>query len=101
MTPAEQLLWGHLRRGQLGGYGFRRQQPMGRFIVDFYSPQAKLAIEVDGQVHCGQVEQDAERSQWLEDAKHCHVIRFTNNEIEHSIDAVLSKIWEALTRPPP
>lgn len=50
-TLAELELWKHLRNRQLEGIKFRRQYPLGRFIVDFYCPQAKLAIEIDGDTH--------------------------------------------------
>ncbi len=59
MTPAEAHLWQHLRGGQLNGYEFRRQYPMGRFIVDFYCPRLKVIIEVDGDTHAQQAEYDA------------------------------------------
>ena len=49
-TPAERLLWAHLRRNQLGGYHFRRQQVISGFIVDFYCHRAAVAIEIDGAV---------------------------------------------------
>jgi very-short-patch-repair endonuclease len=52
-TDAEIRLWSRLRRRQLEGYRFRRQQPIGRYVVDFFCPEAKLIIEVDGSQHAG------------------------------------------------
>ena len=101
LTPAERRLWQHLRRGQLNSYEFRRQHPMGRFIVDFYCPEVKLVIEVDGDTHADQLAYDTERSRWLEQQKRCRVIRFTNDEIHHNLTAVLEAIVAALNRPPP
>ena len=61
MTPAEAILWKHLRTDQLGGLHFRRQQVLDGYIVDFYCHAAQLVIEVDGEVHASQHEYDAER----------------------------------------
>ncbi len=51
MTDVERKLWGYLRGNQMCGYGFRRQHPVGRYVLDFYCPQLKLAVEVDGSQH--------------------------------------------------
>jgi very-short-patch-repair endonuclease len=76
---------------------FRRQHAVGRFIVDFLCAKARLVIEVDGDTHADQVEYDAERTQWLNEQNDYRVIRFTNDDIHHNIDAVLATILEALT----
>jgi len=96
MTPAEKKLWQHIRNGQIGGAHFRRQHAVGRFIVDFLCAQSRLVIELDGDTHAGQLEYDAERTQWLDEQKHYRVIRFTNHDVHHNLDAVLEKIREAL-----
>ncbi len=96
LTPAERRLWHHLRRGQLAGCEFRRQYPIGRFIVDFYCPQAKLVIEVDGDSHANQAAYDAERSSWLQTQKQCQVMRFTNVEIHENLPGVLDTITAVL-----
>jgi very-short-patch-repair endonuclease len=101
LTPAEQTLWQHLRSGQLARYGFRRQYPVGRFIVDFFCPAAKLAIEIDGDSYAQQIDYDAERTRRLEEQKRYRVIRFTNDEVQHHLAAVLDAIVAALKRPPP
>lgn len=90
-TPAEQKLWRHLRQKQVGGYYFRRQHPIDRFIVDFYCAQVNLIIEVDGESHLDQVDYDTARTQWLEERNY-HLIRFTNNDVFQKIDAILEKI---------
>ncbi|MBN1438879.1 MAG: DUF559 domain-containing protein [Anaerolineales bacterium] len=69
MTPAERLLWSRLRRKALG-FHFRRQAPVGKYILDFYCVNAKLAVEVDGDVHVKKYIKDTERSNWLENKKH-------------------------------
>jgi len=70
---------------QLAGYKFRRQQPIGRFIVDFYCADVKLVIELDGDSHAGQVEYDSARTQWLEDREY-HVIRFSNWDVHKNLE---------------
>ncbi len=92
MTPAEQRLWQRLRRRQLNGAHFRRQHAIGRFIVDFCCIRATLVIEVDGPLHAGQREYDAERTRWLNSQRRYHVLRFTNADVEHRLDAVVASI---------
>ena len=90
-------LWLHLRQKQLDGFRFRRQQPLGPYIVDFFCPAAKLIIEVDG----GQHAQDSPaRTAWLQ-ARGYRVIRFWNHEVLTNIEAVLSAILHALRAYPP
>ena len=74
---------------------------MGRFIVDFYCPKARLVIEVDGDTHADQQAYDLEQTCWLEEHKACRVIRFTNDEIRRNLPAVLEAIAASLKRPPP
>ena len=94
MTPAERILWERLRNHKLSGLKFRRQHPIGACIVDFYCAEARLVIEVDGEVHLGQVDADASRSRELE-AQGFQVIRFTNEQIEANLESVLSTIQTA------
>jgi very-short-patch-repair endonuclease len=101
LTPAEQRLWQFLRSAQLAGYGFRRQHPVGPFIVDFFCPAMKLVIEVDGDSHAEQAEYDAERTRWLEGQKGYRVIRFTNEEVQHNIEAAGEASAAAVKAPPP
>ena len=94
MTPAETLLWKAVRRGGLDGISFRRQHAVGRFILDFYAPQHKLGIEVDGEVHDSQRERDAERSEMLA-LREIRIVRFRNEEVENDLPRVLERIrWE-------
>ena len=97
MTDAERLLWSRLRGRQLDGFRFRKQHPVERFVLDFYCPAAKLAIEVDGGQHnepSGQA-RDAERTQRLEDAG-IRVLRFWNHEVLCNPDVVMHVIWAVL-----
>jgi len=97
MTPAERKLWFHLCNGQLGAH-FRRQHPIGQFIVDFYCAQVKLIIEIDGATHAAQAEYDAERTRWLQAHKGCRVLRFTNHEVLNQLETVLDEIRATLVR---
>jgi very-short-patch-repair endonuclease len=80
-----------LRNRNLGGFKFRRQQPVAPFIADFYCVEAKLVIEVDGDSHGERREYDERRTQEI--AKDgARVMRFTNSEVSGSLDAVLEAI---------
>ena len=92
-TPAEQAVWRLLSGRQAGGYKFRRQHPIGSFIVDFYCPAAKLVIEIDGDTHADQVEYDQARTEWIESQGY-RVIRFTNREVRENISVVVEAILE-------
>jgi very-short-patch-repair endonuclease len=95
MTPAEKKLWPRLRAHRLGGVGFRRQHPIGPYIVDFCAPQKKIIIEVDGEPHASQKEYDSARSEYLGELGFT-VIRFWNHEVISDIDAVLIKIKQVV-----
>jgi very-short-patch-repair endonuclease len=92
MTPAEALLWERLRASRLGGLHFRRQQIIDGFIVDFYCHAASLVIECDGPVHEQQREHDLERDIIL-GQRGLLTLRFTNDQIETSMNAVLQHIF--------
>jgi len=95
-TPAEGLLWEKLRGRKLGGFKFRRQHPLlGRFVVDFYCPERRLVVEVDGEVHRFRKEEDRIRQAELERAGY-RVLRFGNDEVLDDIEGVLEKIRKAL-----
>ena len=93
MPPAEKLLWAKLRGRQVEGCKFRRQYSIGPFVVDFYGPELKLAIEVDGESHSGAYAQtyDAERQAFLE-SKGTRVVRFTNQQVYQDLDRVVEAI---------
>ena len=94
MTPAEKILWKELRTNKLNGLHFRRQQIIGRFIVDFYCHQHELIVEVDGGIHNLQKEYDAEREAYL-NTRGFRVIRFKNEEVKNDLQGVLKKILDA------
>jgi very-short-patch-repair endonuclease len=95
MTPAEKALWASLRGDALDGLSFRRQHPIRGFILDFYCPARKLAVEVDGAVHDAQAEHDAERTAALA-LLGIRVLRFRNDEVLSTITEVVERIrWEA------
>jgi very-short-patch-repair endonuclease len=91
-TDAEMRLWSRLRRKQLDGFRFRRQQPMGRYIVDFFCPEARLIVEVDGGQHA---DEGPARSDWLT-ARGYRVIRFWNNDVLGNTEGVVLAILGAL-----
>jgi very-short-patch-repair endonuclease len=98
-TPAEKWLWRAIRDRQMANTKFRRQHTIGQFIVDFYSAEIKLIIEVDGPVHQYTPEQDAIRQEYLESLGF-KVIRFTNEHVLHSLDTVLEQIKLSITFSP-
>jgi len=106
-TEPERILWQHLRNRNFAGYKFRRQHPFDGYVLDFYCPSAKLAIELDGGGHnycAGQI-RDQTRSEFL--ARHIAsynvkagdgvvVLRFWNHQVRRELDSVLRAIWFAL-----
>jgi very-short-patch-repair endonuclease len=93
MPRAEVLLWSRLKGKQLDGHKFRRQFGVGEHIVDFYCPQLRLAIEVDGDSHytSSAQERDTERQSVIE-SYGISFLRFTNREVCENIDGVLENI---------
>ena len=94
MTDAERKLWFALRDRRLAAFEFRRQVPLGPFIVDFLCYQATLVIEVDGGQHAESV-RDMRRDEWLA-ANNFRVLRFWNHDVLSNIEGVLTVILEAL-----
>ena len=86
-TMPERLLWGLLRNRQLGNLKFRRQQVIGRHVVDFYCDELKMVIEVDGDSHTYTRAQDRTRQQELE-SRGLTVIRFLNDDVLQDLEAV-------------
>lgn len=95
MTPAEKLLWREIRANKLG-VRFRRQQVIAGFIVDFYCHQASLVVEVDGDIHDLQKEEDERREKVLS-ALGLRVVRFRNDEVGRNLSAVVGRIRELLS----
>jgi very-short-patch-repair endonuclease len=90
-TDAEQKLWYHLRAHRFMGRKFKRQKPMGRYVVDFVCLEEKLIIELDGGQHVENVEYDQERDAWLMSEGY-KVLRFWNNELMNEMESVLERI---------
>ena len=101
-TNAEEIIWLSLCDRRIAGAKFRRQHPLGRYIIDFYCHDARLAIELDGPIH----EADAQRDyDFVRDdgirQQGIRLLRFTNDEVAIELESVLSKIIEALETPLP
>jgi very-short-patch-repair endonuclease len=111
MTRAEILLWRYLKAGHLDGLSFRRQTPIGVYILDFVCNAARVVIEIDGETHDfeARLRSDATRDLWLESRGYI-VLRFTNDDVLSSLEGVLLTIRDAarsrlqrtpLPNPPP
>lgn len=94
MTKAEIRLWSCIKSKKLG-YQFYRQHSIGRYVIDFYCPEKKLIIELDGEYHDFQKGYDKKRTEYLNSAN-CKVIRFSNNEVETNLVGVVIGIEYAL-----
>ncbi|WP_151115784.1 endonuclease domain-containing protein [Hypericibacter adhaerens] len=99
MSGPERRLWYLLRRKQIEGFRFRRQQPIDRYIVDFVCLKERLVIELDGGSHVETEGYDKVRTAWLE-AKGYRVLRFWNNDVMGNQEGVIEVILEALHRRP-
>ena len=97
LTDAESRLWGQLRYRQIDNFRFRRQTPIGPYVVDFFCPSAKLIVEIDGGQHADRTKEDGIRTEWLE-RKGYRVLRFWNNEVFDELEGVLEQIRIALLR---
>ena len=96
LTDAERIIWYGVRAHRLNGVGFRRQAPIGPYVVDFVSHAAKLIVEIDGGQHFEneQEKRDARRTRFLE-AKGYRVLRFSNLDVTRNRNGVLERIAEA------
>ena len=97
MTPPEARLWTRLRASRLDGIKFRRQHPVGPYILDFYCAAARLAVEVDGRVHDDpdRARHDQRRTAWLA-TQGVKVIRLSAEHVRTELDGVLGFITEAV-----
>ena len=93
-TLEEKLLWRYLRANRLQGLHFRRQQIIDGFIADFYCHAAGVVVEVDGGLHQGQKEYDAERDPVLM-ARQLRVFRFSDQDVREHLEEVLAQILDA------
>ena len=100
LTDAEQVLWRHLRMRQISGHKFRRQRPIGPYIVDFVCLEKKLIVELDGSQHAEQYSYDRSRDRWLI-AQGFEVVRFWNDQVLTETNDVVEAIFRALNEPPP
>ena len=95
MTDAERRLWSKLRFRQIEGHKFRRQAPIGSYVVDFLCSELKLIVEVDGGQHATRAEADARRTAYLESEGY-RVVRVWNNEVLGDIEGACEMIRLAL-----
>ena len=95
-SDAERILWSRLRRSQLNGVRFRRQQPVGNYIVDFISFEKRIIIEIDGSQHIELTKNDRARTEYLV-SRGYRVIRFWNTDIMQNIEGVIDEILNTLT----
>ena len=95
MTLSEKILWQKLKNKQIGGFRFRRQHPIYRYVLDFYCFEKMLAIEIDGNAHIGKEEYDEYRDDFLKTIG-IKTLRFNDNEVINDMKTVLKKIKEAL-----
>lgn len=95
MTPAERILWQELRSNKLGVH-FRRQQIIQGFIVDFYCHRAGLVVEVDGDIHDLQKEEDAMREKILSEMG-LKIVRCRNDDVMKNLVAVVGRLMEMIT----
>ena len=95
-TPAEALLWLSLKSRQIEGVKWRRQFSVGPFVLDFYCPECRIGIELDGVQHYSLdgSDYDDRRSRWLENHHNIHIIRFENIDVYKSYDNVVGYIRE-------
>ncbi len=100
-TPAEELLWQHLRNRRLDNLKFRRQNPIENtaYVVDFLCYEARLVVELDGGIHIRQVEADASRQENIE-AQGYIVLRLTNAQITDDLESALTSIIITARRKP-
>ena len=94
MIDTEKRLWSKIRGKQLKGFQVYRQKPIGRFVVDFYCPKAKLIIELDGGQHYSEAIQakDGSRDRYMERVG-LKVLRFSDREVFENLCGVLEEIW--------
>jgi very-short-patch-repair endonuclease len=95
MTRAETLLWRYLKAHHIGGLGFRRQAPMGGYIVDFVCHERRFVVELDGETHdnASQQQSDVHRDAWFASQGYL-VLRFTNEQVLKELEGVIALIRE-------
>ena len=97
MSPPERKVWAVLRARGLSGYKFKRQVPVGPFIVDFLCPEKRLVIEIDGDSHDTQINYDRRRDAYLHAAGY-RVLRLTNEDVTQELEGSMRLVLETLRR---
>lgn len=100
LTDTEQVLWKYLRANQMEGLKFRRQEPIGNYIVDFICYEKRIIIEVDGGQHSVNKEKDNKRDKWFKE-QGFKVLRFWDNEVLTNIEGVLEVLRDSCLNHPP
>jgi very-short-patch-repair endonuclease len=97
LTETEAILWMRLKAKQVNGFRFRRQYSVGPYVADFYCPEAKLVVEIDGGIHLTTEAQlyDKEREEYM-NSLGLKTIRFTNDEVRKNLSGVVLKITSSL-----
>ncbi len=97
MTDAENVLWSRIRGKQIKSCQFYRQKIIGNYIADFYSPKAKLVIELDGGQHYNREgqEKDAQRDTYMVGIG-LKVLRFSDRDVFDNLDVILQEIWDQI-----
>ena len=92
-TKTEIYLWNELKNKKLIGYAFKRQKPIGNYIVDFFAPKLNLVIEIDGITHDYKIEEDKVIQEFLESLS-LTVLRFSDSDVRNNLDGVIMSIKE-------
>ena len=93
-TPAEAYIWGYLKNRQVGGLRFRRQFSIDQYILDFYCPEARVALELDGEVHNAQIEHDRARDRYLSERYGIVVVRYENRHVFERPRQIVEELLE-------
>lgn len=99
-TKTEEYLWRYLKNRYIEGFKFRRQEPIGQYVVDFVNFKNKIIVELDGGQHIIMKAKDHERDRWLK-KQGFKVLRFWDNEVLRNIEGVLETIRRELLSPHP
>ena len=98
-TPAEAYMWTKLKNKQVGGLRFRRQFSIDQYILDFYCPEVKVALELDGEVHNAQIEHDRERDKYLKERYGIVVVRYENRHVFERPKQIIDELLEVAEKP--
>ncbi|MFH1386155.1 MAG: endonuclease domain-containing protein [bacterium] len=97
MTEAEKILWEQIRKRKVNGHKFRRQYSIKGFVIDFYSPEVRLGIEIDGGYHLSRNQRNYDKArQKLIECLEINFIRFTNEEVFNNLEQVIASIRDKI-----